>query len=77
MPEGFMLHFHTDKANTLMDHFEFMGRGAAEPFPTAGSRIQQCPSPVPISQQAGGLGVTFALWDGDKRPLKKGNERKR
>lgn len=71
MPEGFMLHFHIDKANTRMDRFEFMGPEAAEPFPTAGSRMQQSPSPVPISQQAGGAGVTLALQDRDKRPPKK------
>lgn len=77
MPEGFMLHFHIDKANTLMDRFGFMELEAAEPFPTAGSRTQQCPFPVPISQQAEGLEVTLALQDGNKNGnKKKGNERK-
>lgn len=73
MPEGFMLHFHIDKANTLMDRFEFMGLEAAEPFPTAGSRIQQCPSPILPSQVAEGVGVILALQDRDKRLPKIGN----
>lgn len=37
MPEGFMLYFRIDKANSLMDRFKFMGPEAAEPFPAVGS----------------------------------------
>lgn len=73
MPEGFMLHFHIDKANTRMDRFEFMGPEAAEPFPTAGSRMQQSPSAVPISQQAGGVRGTLAPQEGDRRAPREGN----
>lgn len=37
MPEGFMLYFCIDKANSLMDWFKFMGWEVAEPFLAVGS----------------------------------------
>lgn len=44
MPEGFMLYFRIDKANSLMDRFKFMGLEAAECFRAIGSSSATVPS---------------------------------
>lgn len=48
MPEGFMLYFRIDKANSLMDRFKFMGPEAGEPSPPWEAAILRS-SPEPSS----------------------------
>lgn len=62
MPEGFMLYFGIDKANSLMDRFKFMGLGAAEPFPAVGSSSPPL-QPGDVSGKTGGVWAILALQD--------------
>lgn len=53
MPEGFMLYFRIDKANSLMDRFKFMGPEAGEPSPPLEAAILRSSPEPSLSRQEG------------------------